>query len=80
MNVPIEAFLAWEQRAEAQGAERAERSPVLRLLTRRVGEVPEAVRSQIEALLITQLELLGEALLDFTNLADLETWLMERDP
>jgi Domain of unknown function (DUF4351)/Putative transposase, YhgA-like len=55
--------------------ERAERSLVLRLLTRRVGEIPEFLRVQIEALPIEQLELLGEALLDFSSLTDLEQWL-----
>jgi len=58
-----------------QGIEQGERSLVLRLLTRRVGEVPEPMRTQIEALSIPQLELLGEALLDFTSLSDLEVWL-----
>jgi hypothetical protein len=56
-------------------AERAERSLILRLLTRRVGEVPEALRSRVEALPIEQLEELGEALLDFSSMADLERWL-----
>lgn len=70
-----EAFLEWEQRAEAQGVERAQRSLVLRQLTRQIGEVPEAARSQIATLSIPQLEALGEALLDFSTLADLQTWL-----
>ncbi|MGV0025421.1 DUF4351 domain-containing protein [Phormidesmis priestleyi] len=70
-----EAFLEWEQRTEAQGAERAERSLILRLLTRKIGEVPEAARSRIQALAIADLETLGEALLDFSDLTDLENWL-----
>jgi predicted transposase YdaD len=57
--------------------ERAERSLIFRQLKRRVGEVPEALRAQIEALPIEQLELLGEALLDFSGMADLERWLAE---
>jgi hypothetical protein len=43
-----------------------------------VGELPEPVRSQIAALPIAQLEALGEALLDFSGLSDLETWLTEQ--
>lgn len=56
-------------------AEEAERSLILRQLARRVGELPEHVRSQIDTLPIAQLEALGEALLDFSNLADVEAWL-----
>jgi predicted transposase YdaD len=52
-----------------------ERSLVLRLLTRRVGELPLEVRQRIEALSIEKLENLGEALLDFTSLADLQACL-----
>ncbi|MUL38443.1 DUF2887 domain-containing protein [Gloeocapsopsis dulcis] len=51
------------------------RSLVLRLLTRRVGELPQEVRSHVESLPLEQLENLGEALLDFTSLADLRSWL-----
>ncbi len=78
-----EAFLEWEQatqqRAEAKGIEQGQRSLLLRQLTRRVGEVPEATRSQIDALSLIQLESLGEALLDFSNLTDLEAWLAEQE-
>jgi hypothetical protein len=48
---------------------------VLRQLTRRVGELPQNVRSQINNLSLEQLENLSEALLDFSAIADLEVWL-----
>ncbi|NES93804.1 MAG: Rpn family recombination-promoting nuclease/putative transposase [Desertifilum sp. SIO1I2] len=67
------------QEAKAEGREEGERSLILRLLTRRVGEVPEPLRKQIETLAIAQLESLGEALLDFSNLSDLESWLAARE-
>ncbi|MBD2183225.1 DUF4351 domain-containing protein [Planktothrix sp. FACHB-1355] len=51
---------------------------ILRQLTRRVGEVPESVRVQIDPLSITQLESLAEALLDFSNLSDLDAWLAQQ--
>ncbi|MBD2314856.1 Rpn family recombination-promoting nuclease/putative transposase [Desertifilum sp. FACHB-1129] len=63
------------QEAKAEG----ERSLILRQLTRRVGEVPEPFRKQIDTLAIAQLESLGEALLDFANLSDLENWLAARE-
>lgn len=59
------------QEARAEEAQ----SLILRLLHRRVGELPEAIRLQVVALSLSHLEALGEALLDFTELKDLETWL-----
>ncbi|MBR8840964.1 MAG: DUF4351 domain-containing protein [Stigonema ocellatum SAG 48.90 = DSM 106950] len=55
--------------------EQRERSLILRLLTRRVGELPQKTRTRIDALSLEQLENLGEALLDFEAMVDLEVWL-----
>jgi predicted transposase/invertase (TIGR01784 family) len=60
-----------------EGRESEARSLILRLLNRRVGELPEDVRQQVEALPLEQLENLGEALLDFSSMADLQAWLEE---
>lgn len=62
------------QEGEGRGKQR-EKSLILRLLNRRVGELPEDVRQQVEALPLEQLENLGEALLDFSSMADLQAWL-----
>ena len=56
-----------------------ERSLILRLLARRVGTVPDEMRSRINALTLEQLENLGEALLDFESVDELQGWLAERD-
>lgn len=48
---------------------------VLRQLARRIGELTPEMRSQIQSLSLTQLETLGEALLDFTEPANLVSWL-----
>ncbi len=58
-----------------QEGEQREKSLVLRLLAKRVGELPQDVRQQVESLSLEQLENLGEALLDFTSMADLDAWL-----
>ena len=58
-----------------KGIEKGERSLILRQLNRRVGEFPIALQSQIDRLSLSQLENLGEALLDFSTTADLTTWL-----
>jgi predicted transposase YdaD len=52
-----------------------EKSLVLRQLTRRVGTIAPATETQIRSLSLTQLEDLGEALLDFTQPSDLDEWL-----
>jgi predicted transposase YdaD len=66
-----------ELRQEVRQEERlaGERSLTLRLLARKVGDLPMSMRSQIEALSLPQLEDLAEALLDFATLADLSEWL-----
>lgn len=48
-----------------------------RLLQRRVGTVPPALILHIQSLPLMQVEDLIEALLDFTSLQDLETWLAQ---
>jgi Domain of unknown function (DUF4351) len=52
---------------------------VVRLLNRRLGEVPAQYLTQIQQLTVMQLEDLGEALLDFTTVADLDSWLSTVD-
>ncbi|MEH1793982.1 Rpn family recombination-promoting nuclease/putative transposase [Nostoc sp.] len=58
-----------------EGKIEGERAIVLRLLNRRVGNIPDALLSPIQELSVEQLEALGDALLDFSTLADLEGWL-----
>ncbi len=58
-----------------KGLKQGELAVVIRQLTRQIGTIPSEVRSLIEVLPLPQLENLAEALLDFTNLSDLEAWL-----
>jgi hypothetical protein len=60
-----------------RGIEQGERSLILRLLTRKFGELPDSLQSPMDRLTLSQLENLGEALLDFATLTDLETWLAQ---
>uniref|UniRef100_A0A8J6ZPD0 DUF4351 domain-containing protein n=1 Tax=Desmonostoc muscorum LEGE 12446 TaxID=1828758 RepID=A0A8J6ZPD0_DESMC len=64
-----------KEEGREEGREAEARSLILRQLTRRVGELPQQVRERIETLCLEQLENLGEALLDFTRMADLQAWL-----
>lgn len=61
-----------------QGKREGEAALVLRLLKRRVGRLSRGMSRRIHALSITELENLGEALLDFNSPADLENWLAQR--
>ena len=58
-----------------EGREVEAQSLILRLLNRRVGELPQQSRQRVENLSLEQLENLGEALLDFSSMADLQAWL-----
>ena len=63
------------QQGIQQGIQQGEVTLTLRLLTRRLGSVPPQLRSQIQQLSTTQVEDLGEALLDFSSTQDLVDWL-----
>ena len=63
------------QDAKAEGELIGEARMILRQLNHRLGLVPDRVLTQIQQLTVPQLEDLGEALLDFTSLVDLEGWL-----
>jgi predicted transposase/invertase (TIGR01784 family) len=89
-----EAEKRGEERGEERGREKGreegreeerelslqrQRSLLLRQLTRRLGELGESLGDRVQSLPFEQLEELGEALLDFESLADLEQWLGERE-
>jgi predicted transposase/invertase (TIGR01784 family) len=48
---------------------------VMRQISKRFGEIPPAIISQVEQLSLADLESLTEAIFDFQSLADLENWL-----
>jgi predicted transposase YdaD len=64
-----------ETKVYQEGRQEGKRSLVLRLLTRRIGNVTPELRTKVQSLSLTQLEALGEALLDFSQPADLLNWL-----
>jgi hypothetical protein len=61
--------------AEKFGFERGEQLMLTRLLTRKLGGIPDELMAQIQTLSISDLESLGDASIDFTQLSDLERWL-----
>jgi predicted transposase YdaD len=58
-----------------QGEQQGESVLVLRQLTKRFGEIEFSMREKIKKLPTTELEILGEILLDFSQLQDLIDWL-----
>jgi hypothetical protein len=69
-NVIDEVRQKAEQEAKAVMA-----NAICRQLTKRVGELSEELRSSVSALPLPALADLSDALLDFTSLADLSSWL-----
>ncbi|QSJ16486.1 DUF4351 domain-containing protein [Nostoc sp. UHCC 0702] len=67
-----------KEEGRQQGRQQGEQDLILRLLNRRIGEIDASLIERIKSLSIEQLETLAEALLDFSNIADLETWLNQQ--
>ncbi|HEY9827531.1 MAG TPA: DUF4351 domain-containing protein [Stenomitos sp.] len=63
------------QEGEQRGKSKEARSLVLRLLRRRVGTLTPEMEERVQSLDLPQIETLGEALLDFSQLSDLSDWL-----
>jgi predicted transposase/invertase (TIGR01784 family) len=81
----VEAMLGIElqqtrvyQEAREEGRQAEGATLVLKQLQRKLGELPDEIQAQIMALSIEQLELLAEALLDFSKLENLTAWLAAR--
>ncbi len=67
------SWLQQQQRREVEIA------LITRQLNRRLGEVDPALLEQVQKLSINQLESLGEALLDFSEVENLVTWLEQQE-
>jgi Domain of unknown function (DUF4351) len=70
-------YLEKIQAAERIGGQKEAQTLILRQLNKRMGILSPELQLQVKALSLARLEELGEALLDFVNLADLETWLSQ---
>jgi Domain of unknown function (DUF4351) len=75
----LEKLQAAEQRGKIDGRQEGKteegQALILRQLKRRVGIISIDLETRIKTLALAQLEELGEALLDFSSIADLEFWL-----
>jgi len=64
-----------KEEGRQEGRQEGEQAVILKLLRRRLGELSPVTQQRIQSLSASQLETLGEALLDFTTMADLLNWL-----
>jgi predicted transposase/invertase (TIGR01784 family) len=66
-----------EKQGVQQGLQQGEANLAIRLLKRRCGNLTTIQEQKVRSLSISQLESLGEALLDFQDMSDLENWLQD---
>ncbi len=66
------------QQDRARAIQEGEQKVILRLLNRRFGEIDLSLIEQVKGLSTEQLEALAEQLLDFSEVADLATWLQQQ--
>jgi predicted transposase/invertase (TIGR01784 family) len=71
-----------EAKAEGKFEEREiglqrERALIIKLLTRKLGNLSQQLLDRVNSLEIERVETLAEALLDFNSLSDLESWLSQ---
>lgn len=78
-EVVMEIITSWMQegiqRGLQQGRLEGELAVLMRQLNRRTGGIEPQLQERIRSLSLVQLEDLGEALLDFSDVADLSAWL-----
>ncbi len=65
------------QEGRQEGRLQGEQRLVMRQLNRLFGEIDALLTQQIRELSTEQLEALGEVLLDFSEVADLQAWLSQ---
>lgn len=80
----MEFVTSWERegriKGRAEGLVEGQRQLVERLLTRKLGALRPEVVERLGSLSSSQLVALGEALIDFATLGDLEQWLTAQPP
>jgi predicted transposase YdaD len=72
-----EARAEGEAKGRVEGKAEGEQALVLKLLARKIGKIDTEIQARVNSLTIERLESLGEDLLDFSSIADLEQWLSQ---
>jgi predicted transposase YdaD len=66
---------SWQEQGRVEGKLEGQSSTILRQLSRKLGNLPEEISTQIKSLEQSQLNVLAEDLLDFETFDDLNQWL-----
>lgn len=74
----MEIVTSWMEKGLQQGLQQGEIKIIMRLLSRQIGVLTPELQERIQRLSIAQLEDLGEAILDFSRVDDLVTWLQDK--
>jgi hypothetical protein len=74
----MEIVTSWMREGIQRGKQQEAVSLIMRQLNRRFGSLTPQLQEGVQNLSVAELEDLGEALLDFANIADLEAWLESR--
>ncbi|GBE94661.1 DUF4351 domain-containing protein [Nostoc cycadae] len=77
-EVVMQIVTSWMEEGIQQGLQQGELKVIQRQLTRRIGTITPELQEQLRGLSVTQLEDLAEALLDFSDEADLVAWLEQQ--
>ena len=67
------------QKGEQRGRQQGEQRTVIRQLNRRFVEIDLSLLNRVRMLTVEKLDDLAEALLDFSEIADLVTWLNQHE-
>jgi Domain of unknown function (DUF4351) len=71
----MEITTSWKQEGIVEGRESEGRMLVVKLLTKKVGNLSPELLARVSSLNIDRLEVLAEDLLDFKHVGDLERWM-----
>jgi hypothetical protein len=73
----MQIVTSWMEQGIEQGEQKEALRLVSRVLTRRVGELEAGLSDRLQQLTVSQLEDLLDAALDFTQVAEIESWLSQ---
>ena len=73
-----EARAEGEQRGEQRGLIKGQATMLLRMLSRKFGQITPSLRGKVNKLSTKQLENLAEALFDLETIADLNNWFKNK--
>ena len=77
LGTEMEITTSWMEEGMIKGRESGERALVIKLLTKKVGNLSPELLTRVSSLNIDRLEALAEDLLDFKHVGDLERWMAD---